>query len=214
MTPREGSEWLLSVCGGNPVMPVLKVEDPDSAAPLAGALVDGGIKVIEVTLRTDRAADVIRAMAGCHGCLVGAGTLLTPAHAESAKEAGAAFGVSPGSTPELIQACQNIGLPLLPGAVTPTEIMRLLDQGFDFLKFFPAEPSGGRAALSAIAGPLPQVNFCPTGGVSAGNAAAYLRLANVVCVGGSWIAPPSAIECGDWDGIQHNANQAISDCRP
>ncbi len=210
MKPNDSSEWLRNVCADFPVMPVLTVKDPDVAAPLAEALAAGGIRVIEVTLRTPNATDAIRSMAARPDCLAGAGTLLTPADAAEAKEAGAAFGVSPGSTPELIKTCVNIGLPLLPGAVTPTEIMRLVDQGFDFLKFFPAGPSGGPAALNAIAGPFPQVKFCPTGGVSPENAGSYLSLANVVCVGGSWIAPPSAIEREDWASIRRAARKAVS----
>ena len=181
-----------------------------AAEPLADALCSGGLRILEVTLRTENALSVIQAMSSRPGIIVGAGTLLTPEHAAAAKNAGAAFGVSPGSTPALIGACQEIDLPLLPGAVTATEVMRLLDLGFNFLKFFPAEPSGGVAALKALAGPLPHVNFCPTGGISMANAKSYLELANVVCVGGTWVAPASAVESGRWEDIKTAAKDAAA----
>ncbi len=166
MTPHQSSAWLRETLAPVPMIPVLTVDHSDSAEPLADALCRGGLNVLEVTLRTHNALRVIDAMSSHPGVVVGAGTLLKPEHAVEAKGAGAAFGVSPGSTPALIAACQDIGLPLLPGAVTATEAMRLLDQGFDLLKFFPAEPSGGVAALKALTGPLPHARFCPTGGIS------------------------------------------------
>lgn len=208
MKPRECSEWLSAVCADNPVIPVLTIEDVDNALPLGNALLAGGISVLEVTLRTEDALDVIQAMAAIPNCIVGAGTLLSSDDAKKAKEAGATFGVSPGSTPDLIRACCELDLPLLPGAVTPTEVMNLLNQGFNFLKFFPASAFGGQKTLAAIAGPLPQANFCPTGGVTLENAPSYLSLDSVVCVGGSWIAPISDVENRNWENIQANAQEA------
>lgn len=210
MTPSESSQWLQNLCTRNPVMPVISIHDPNSAVPLADTLVASGILTIEVTLRTSNALKAIQLIASHPACIAGAGTLITASDAKNAKEAGAKFGVSPGVTPELIEACQQVGLPLLPGAVTPTEIMSLLKEGFHFLKFFPAELSGGFSYLKAIAGPLPQVRFCPTGGITTDNVASYLKLKNVVCVGGSWIAPPSAIDSQDWATIEHNARNTAS----
>ena len=210
MTPQESSHRLLKICQSNPVIPVVVVEEPGRAPPLVEALSKGGIHIVEITLRTEKALDAIRA--SCEhssDCLIGAGTLLTATDVVKAKDAGAAFGVSPGTTPELIAACMDNDLPLLPGSVTPTEIMHLLDAGFDFQKFFPAAPMGGRKTLQAIAGPLPQVRFCPTGGVSPQNAASYLGLKNVVCVGGSWIAPPERVARGEFEAIKETARQAV-----
>lgn len=210
MTPHQSSAWLRETLAPVPMIPVLTVDHSDSAEPLADALCRGGLNVLEVTLRTHNALRVIDAMSSHPGVVVGAGTLLKPEHAVEAKGAGAAFGVSPGSTPALIAACQDIGLPLLPGAVTATEAMRLLDQGFDLLKFFPAEPSGGVAALKALTGPLPHARFCPTGGISAENAKTYLDLANVLCVGGTWVAPAAAVSSGNWEDIRRAASGAAA----
>lgn len=208
ITPTDASNVLREICARAPVIPVLTVEDAAAAAPLAEALAAGGLPVLEVTLRTEAALDAISAMAGKAGVQVGAGTLLRPADVEAAKAAGAAFGVSPGATPELLEAARNLGLPLLPGAQTVSEVMALLERGHDMLKFFPAEPAGGVAMLKALHGPLPRATFCPTGGVSAGNATSYLALPNVVCVGGSWLAPADAVAAGDWEQIQALASQA------
>lgn len=210
MTPQEISQITREICALAPVMPVLVVDDVADAVPLAEALIDGGLVALEVTLRTDAALDVIRAMSEIPGGIVGAGTLLTPADVIAAKDAGARFGVSPGSTIELLEACETHGLPLVPGAVTATEAMCLLSQGYDMLKFFPAEASGGAAALGALSSPLPQLSFCPTGGVSAANAVDYLRLPNVVCVGGSWVAPKQMVRDGDWEGIKALAAKAVN----
>ena len=147
-------------------------------------------------------------MAKVPGGIVGAGTLLTPADVKAAKAAGAMFGVSPGATDTLIQACIDEDLPLLPGAATATEAMILLEKGYDMLKFFPAEASGGAPALKGIGAPIPQISFCPTGGVSPQNKASYLSLPNVVCVGGSWVAPKDMMDAGDWDGIEKLARDA------
>ncbi|WP_226689803.1 bifunctional 4-hydroxy-2-oxoglutarate aldolase/2-dehydro-3-deoxy-phosphogluconate aldolase [Ruegeria arenilitoris] len=196
------------ICGLAPIVPVLVVDDAAQARPLAEALVAGGLPALEVTLRTPAALDAIRAMAQVPGGVVGAGTLVTPEDVRAAKEAGAQFGVSPGATDVLIAACEAEGLPLLPGAATATEAMRLLEKGYDMLKFFPAEASGGAPALKAIGAPLPQITFCPTGGVSPANASDYLSLTNVACAGGSWVAPKQMVQGGDWAGIEALARDA------
>ncbi|WP_377186242.1 bifunctional 4-hydroxy-2-oxoglutarate aldolase/2-dehydro-3-deoxy-phosphogluconate aldolase [Ruegeria meonggei] len=196
------------ICALAPIVPVLVIDDAAQARPLAEALVAGGLPALEVTLRTPAALDAIRAMAAVPGGVVGAGTLVTPEDVRAAKEAGAQFGVSPGATDALIAACEAEGLPLLPGAATASEAMRLLEQGYDMLKFFPAEASGGAPALKAIGAPLPQITFCPTGGVSPSNARDYLFLTNVVCAGGSWVAPKNMVLGGDWAGIESLAREA------
>lgn len=210
MTPAEQSAASLELCRLAPVIPVLVVDRVSDAAPLARALVEGGLSVLEVTLRTPVALEVIRAMADVPGGRVGAGTLLTPADVKAAKAAGATFGVSPGATPALIDACCEYGLPLLAGAVTATEVMTLLERGYTTAKFFPAESSGGAAALKAIGAPLPQMRFCPTGGIGMGNVADYLGLPNVLCVGGSWVAPKVAVAAGDWDKVTALARDAAA----
>ena len=172
---------ITEICSLAPVVPVLVVKDPSTAVPLARALAAGGLRALEVTLRTPAALDAIRAMADAvPDAVVGAGTLLTPADVRAAKQAGARFGVSPGFTEDLLQAVAEEGLPFLPGVATACEAMRGLELGYGILKFFPAEQIGGVAVLKAWAGPLPQLRFCPTGGVSPANAADYLRLPNVV----------------------------------
>ena len=198
----------LEICALAPIVPVLVVDDVAQARPLAEALVAGCLPALEVTLRTPAALDAIRAMADVPGGVVGAGTLVTPEDVGAAKAAGAQFGVSPGATDALIAACEAEDLPLLPGAATASEAMQLLEQGYDMLKFFPAEASGGVAALKAIGAPLPQITFCPTGGVSPGNARDYLSLTNVICAGGSWVAPRQMVQNGDWAGIETLARQA------
>lgn len=208
MTPQDASAAALRIAQMAPIIPVLVVDNATHAAPLARALVAGGLPALEVTLRTPAALDVIREMAGVPGGVVGAGTLLTPADVQAAKDAGAQFGVSPGATDRLLDACEEADLPLLPGAATASEAMRLLERGYTMLKFFPAEASGGAAAIKAIGAPIPQVMFCPTGGVSPANAADYLSLPNVVCAGGSWVAPKDMVLAGDWDGITALARAA------
>ncbi|MEM7632395.1 MAG: bifunctional 4-hydroxy-2-oxoglutarate aldolase/2-dehydro-3-deoxy-phosphogluconate aldolase [Pseudomonadota bacterium] len=198
------------ICDMAPIVPVLVVDDVAHARPLAEALVAGGLPALEVTLRTDAALDVIAAMAEVAGGVVGAGTLVTPQDVSDAKAAGAQFGVSPGATDALIAACEAEGLPLLPGAATASEAMALFERGYDMLKFFPAEASGGAPALKAIGAPLPQISFCPTGGVSPANAHSYLSLANVVCAGGSWVAPKDKVMAGDWAGIETLARDAAA----
>jgi len=208
MTPQEASAATRVLCGLAPVIPVLVIEDASKAEALARALIKGGLPVLEVTLRTPAALEAIAAMARVPGGVVGAGTVLTPEDVQAAKAAGARFAVAPGATPRLMDACEKADLPLLPGAATASEAMALLERGYDMLKFFPAEAAGGAKALKAIGAPLPQITFCPTGGVSPENAAAYLSLSNTLCVGGSWVAPKEAVEAGDWQRITDLARKA------
>jgi len=208
MTPQEMSRHTEALCRRAPVIPVLVISEIAQARPLAEALVAGGLPVLEVTLRTPVALEAIAAMAEVPGGIVGAGTLLTPADVGAARAAGARFGVSPGATDRLVEASIDEGLPLLPGAATATEAMALLERGFTVQKFFPAEAAGGAAALKAIGAPLPMVRFCPTGGVTAANAPAYLGLSNTLCVGGSWVAPATALATGDWAEIERLAAAA------
>lgn len=208
MTPQEASAKAKEICGLAPVVPVLVVNDAATAADLARALVTGGLPALEVTLRTEAALEAIREMARVEGGVVGAGTLLTPADVQAAVDAGALFGVSPGATDRLLDAAEEAGLPMLPGAATASEAMRLLERGYTAQKFFPAEAAGGAPALKSFASPLPQISFCPTGGVSLDNAATYLGLPNTMCVGGSWVAPAAMVKAGDWDGIEALAREA------
>ena len=186
-----------------PVMPVVTISDLRQAVPLARALVAGGVRAIEVTLRTPIALEAIRLIAAeVPDAVVGAGTIIEPNQVQEALAAGAHFLVSPGSTRALIAEAVRCGAPLLPGAATASEAMTLLAGGFAFQKFFPAAAAGGTAALASLAAPLPQIQFCPTGGISAQDAPAYLRLKNVLCVGGSWLTPADALAIGDWDRIR------------
>lgn len=210
LTPQDASRRSREICKLAPIIPVLVIDDVAHARPLAEALVAGGLPALEVTLRTPAALDAIRAMAQVPGGVVGAGTLVAPEDVAAAKEAGATFGVAPGATDELLAACEAHDLPLLPGAATASEAMRLLARGYDMLKFFPAEASGGAPALKAIGAPLPQISFCPTGGVNPGNAASYLSLPNVLCAGGSWVAPKDKVSAGRWDEIETLARDAAS----
>ncbi len=210
MTPNEASRAAEGICLMAPIVPVLVVHDVAHARPLAEALVAGGLPALEVTLRTEAALDVIAEMAKVEGGVVGAGTLLTPDDVTRAKAAGARFGVSPGATDRLLDACETAELPTLPGAATASEAMALLERGYNMLKFFPAEASGGAPALKSLASPLPQIRFCPTGGVSPANVDSYLSLPNVVCAGGSWVAPSALIEAGDWAGITELAKTAAA----
>ncbi|WP_349357611.1 bifunctional 4-hydroxy-2-oxoglutarate aldolase/2-dehydro-3-deoxy-phosphogluconate aldolase [Stappia sp.] len=193
-----------------PVIPVLVVEEAAQAVPMARALVRGGLPAIEITLRTPAALDAIRAVAAeVEGAIPGAGTVLDATQYDAAAEAGARFVVSPGATERLLAAAGG-NVPLLPGAATASEVMRLLEVGYTRLKLFPAEAAGGVALLKSLAAPLPQARFCPTGGITAATAPAYLALPNVACVGGSWIATPQAIASGDWDGIAARAAAAAA----
>ncbi|HLN77839.1 MAG TPA: bifunctional 4-hydroxy-2-oxoglutarate aldolase/2-dehydro-3-deoxy-phosphogluconate aldolase [Nocardioidaceae bacterium] len=186
-----------------PVIPVVVVDDLDHAVPAARALVAGGVPVIELTLRTPVALDAIRRIADeVPEIVVGAGTIIEPDQAKRAAAAGARFLVSPGSTPRLLDAMDETGLPHLPGAATVSEVLALLERGYSELKLFPAEASGGTAFLKAVASPVPQARFCPTGGVCAANAGDYLALPNVGCVGGSWLTPAGALADGDWARVE------------
>ena len=180
ITAQDACKMNREVCALAPIVPVLVVHDASTAHSLAEALIAGGLPALEVTLRTPAALDAIRAMSEVGGGVVGAGTLITPQDVENAVAAGAKFGVSPGATDELIEACEALGLPLLAGVATATEAMAMLARGYDILKFFPAEASGGAPAIKAIGAPLPQISFCPTGGVSPANANDYLSLSNVI----------------------------------
>ncbi len=186
-----------------PVMPVVTISELHQAIPLARALVAGGVRAIEVTLRTPVALEAIRVIAAeVPEAIVGAGTVIEPRQVQEALAAGAHFLVSPGSTDQLIAEAVRLNAPLLPGAATASEAMQLLAAGFAFQKFFPAAAAGGAPALAALAAPLPQIRFCPTGGIIAKDAPAYLRLKNVLCVGGSWLTHADAVAVGDWDRIR------------
>lgn len=203
------TEKLLSLLDGQPVIPVLKIANVADAVPLARALARGGLPAIEITLRTASALEAIRQVAAeVEEAIVGAGTILDAAQFEKAAAAGSRFIVSPGITRELLSAADDSNVPLLPGAITPSEIMAAREAGLRFLKFFPAEQSGGTASLKAFASPLADVKFCPTGGISGKNAADYLALSNVICVGGSWVAPDELVKAGKWDEIEALARAA------
>ena len=185
-----------------PVIPVVVLESAESAVPLARALLAGGVTTIEVTLRTDAALESVRRIAAeVPDILLGVGTVLRPEHAKAAAEAGAQFLVTPGTTSTVLGAVEETGLPCLPGAATVSEVMALVEAGFTELKFFPAEASGGPAFLRGVAGPIPEVRFCPTGGITAASAGDYLALPNVGCVGGTWLTPTAAVRAGDWAQI-------------
>jgi 2-dehydro-3-deoxyphosphogluconate aldolase/(4S)-4-hydroxy-2-oxoglutarate aldolase len=195
----------------SPLIPVVVIKDWRHAAPMTRALAAGGVPVVEITLRTDQALDAIRAAAAEAGdAAVGAGTLLSPRDIAAAKAAGATFGVSPGLTPTLLQAAKDHDLPLLPGVATASEIMTGLEHGYDRFKLFPAVPVGGVALLKGFAGPFPQVKFCPTGGIARDTAMTFLALDNVLCVGGSWLAPQAAMEAGDWAAIETIARASVA----
>lgn len=192
-----------------PVVPVLTIERVADAVPLARALVRGGLPVLEITLRTTAALEALRTIATeVDGAVVGAGTVLTPEHVEQVRAAGARFAVSPGCTSALAAAARAGGLPFLPGVQTVSEAMAAAAAGFSLLKLFPADAAGGSAWLKAVAAPLAGLRFCPTGGIDAETAPAYLRLANVACVGGSWVAPRDAVASADWPRIERLAAAA------
>ncbi|MCY0096645.1 2-dehydro-3-deoxy-phosphogluconate aldolase [Hoeflea ulvae] len=200
---------LISILKLQPVVPVLVIKDLAHAVPLARALVAGGLKAIEITLRTPVALQAIRAVANeVEGAVPGAGTVLNAAQYHQAVEAGSQFIVSPGTTLELLDVARKSPVPLLPGAATPSEVMALREEGYEVLKFFPAEQAGGAAYLKSLSSPLAGTLFCPTGGITPDNARDYLSLPNVVCVGGSWVAPAALVEDGDWDGITRLAREA------
>jgi 2-dehydro-3-deoxyphosphogluconate aldolase/(4S)-4-hydroxy-2-oxoglutarate aldolase len=200
---------LREILASGPVVPVYTPGSAREAVEVARALVRGGIRAIEITLRNAVALDAVRAVvAEVPEALVGAGTVLTPAQLVAALEAGAMYLVSPGSTPALLDAAQANAAPLLPGTATASEIMRALDAGFTTLKFFPAEAVGGAAAVGSYAAPLAQAKFCPTGGITLQTAPTYLALPNVLCLGGSWLTPKAALAAQDWDLIEALAREA------
>lgn len=202
---------LLPVLKAAPVVPVLIIEDAKTAVPLARALVAGGLTALEVTLRTPAALDCIRAIrAEVEGANVGAGTILDPRQFDEAVAAGSTFLVSPGATPKLLAHAKGSPVPLLPGIATASEAMALIEEGYGAAKFFPAEQAGGAAYLKALSSPIPGLVFCPTGGVGLRNAPTYLALPNVVCVGGSWVAPAAAVASGDWAAVTALAAEAAA----
>lgn len=202
---------LEQILRASPVMPVIALDRLEQALPLAEALLEGGIFTLEITLRTPVALEAIRrirqAFPQAH---VGAGTVTTPEALRQVTEAGASFAVSPGLTRPLIEAAAAGTLPLLPGVMTPTEVMTAVDAGFRFLKLFPAEQAGGLAMLKALAGPFNGLRFCPTGGIGPESAPAYLSQPNVICVGGSWLTPKALVDAGDWKAVMGLARQAAA----
>ena len=203
----QGIEDILTAA---PVIPVVTLGAADNAPALARALVRGGLPVVEVTLRTPTALAAIEAIAKeVEDVIVGAGTVLNRGQLAAAASAGAAFAVSPGTTPALLEVFQDAPVPVLPGAATASEVMRLLEAGFSAQKFFPAEAAGGVAMLKSLSAPLAEVRFCPTGGITLSSAADYLALPNVVCVGGSWVVPPQAVADGAWDTIERLALETV-----
>ena len=195
----------------SPVIPVLVIKQLEHAIPLAKALIDGGISILEVTLRTPVALDAIREIAReFPDAMIGAGTVTNAEQLAQVTEAGAKFAISPGMTQELLVAGQAGTIPLIPGISSTSDLMRARDAGYTHLKFFPAEAVGGVKAIKSIAGPFPDMVFCPTGGISLDNYQAYLALPNIVCVGGSWLAPEEALEAGQWDVITQRAEEALA----
>ena len=199
------------IFAAGPVVPVLVINDVEKAVPLAKALMAGGIKVLEVTLRTPAAIDVIKRIAQeVPDSLIGAGTVTNAQQLKAVTEAGAKFAISPGMTADLLKAGMDADIPLIPGISSTSDLMKGKDAGYTHMKFFPAEASGGVNAIKSISGPFPDVTFCPTGGIGPGNYNDYLALKNVKCVGGPWLAPDDAIEAGDWDRITQLAKDAVA----
>lgn len=202
---------LAEIVAATSVMPVMVIDRIDDAVPLAQALVEGGIRVLEITLRTEAGLEAVkRIRQEVPGAIVGVGTISSPQLLEASIEAGAAFGVSPGTPPTLLKAIVASGLPFFPGVATMTEVMQVMEAGLTVMKFFPAVAAGGVKMLESFAGPFPQVEFCPTGGINAANAPEFFKLKNVVCVGGSWLTPKNLIANGDWAGITRLAQEATT----
>jgi 2-dehydro-3-deoxyphosphogluconate aldolase / (4S)-4-hydroxy-2-oxoglutarate aldolase len=209
MVKRNLQKGLEDILRSAPVVPVMVIDDVKQAVPLARALVAGGLRVLEITLRTEAAIDCIKAIkAEVEGAIVGAGTVLTPQHLRECEKLKLAFAVSPGSTGKLLGAAEDYNVPLLPGGVTASECMALLEWGYAIQKFFPAEPAGGSAYLASLASPLPQVTFCPTGGITPELAPKYLKLSNVITIGGSWMAPKNLVAAENWPEIERLAAEA------
>ena len=208
------TKWKTSpeeIFAAGPVVPVLVINDVEKAVPLAKALMEGGIKVLEVTLRTPAAIDVIKRIAQeVPDSLIGAGTVTNAQQLKAVVEAGAKFAISPGMTADLLKAGMDSEIPLIPGISSTSDLMKGKDAGYTHMKFFPAEASGGVKAIKSISGPFPDVTFCPTGGIGPNNYNDYLALNNVKCVGGSWLAPDDAIEAGDWARITQLAKEAVA----
>jgi 2-dehydro-3-deoxyphosphogluconate aldolase/(4S)-4-hydroxy-2-oxoglutarate aldolase len=203
------------VLNAGPVMPVMVIQNLDDAVPLAKALVAGGIKVLEITLRTPIALEAIRLISReVEGAIVGAGTIANPSQLQAAEDAGAVFAISPGITESLLKAATAGNIALIPGVATLSELMLGMEYGLDHFKFFPAEAAGGIPMLKAIAGPFPQATFCPTGGISPENYQAYLQLPNVACVGGSWLAPQDAVKNKNWEKVTELAQLAVANVNP
>lgn len=199
----------------SPVIPVVTIEDPAHAVPVARALLAGGIEIIELTLRTPRSMESLIAIAAdVPDILLGAGSVLTPGQADLAVENGARFLVSPGAGPRLLTHLVSLDVPVLPGVATVSEVLNAVEHGLSDLKFFPAGPAGGPGYLSAISAPVPDVRFCPTGGVTVDNMAGYLALRNVPCVGGSWLTPASVFASADWARVSSLASAALHAARP
>ncbi len=212
--PTHHSAALRRLLAGTRVIPVVTVAAVEQAVPLARALLAGGLSVVEVTLRSPVALDAIAEIAReLPEAVVGAGSLRAPEQIALARAAGARFGVSPGHTAALLEAAETAGLPYLPGAATASEAMALHQRGYDLVKLFPAGPLGGTALLKALAAPLPEIEFCPTGGIDPDNLADYLTCPNVACVGGSWIAPPKLLAAADWAEIEVRARAAVDLCK-
>jgi 2-dehydro-3-deoxyphosphogluconate aldolase/(4S)-4-hydroxy-2-oxoglutarate aldolase len=215
MTAATRQEQLAAIFKSATVIPVLTIERLEDAVPLARALVAGGVRVLEVTLRTPVAADAAKAMiAEVPEAIVGIGTILNADDLARARALGAKFGISPGATPELLKAAAASDLPFAPGIATASELMQALAAGFDLVKFFPAEQAGGIKALRALAGPFPNIRVCPTGGIGEANAASWLAEPNVVAVGGSWLCPAADIRSGNWAGITAMCVRALKSLKP
>ncbi len=196
------------------VLPVIVLQSAEEAVPLANAMLEGGIDVLEITLRSKAGLPAIEAIAkALPEVAVGAGTVLSAADLRAARDAGAQFALSPGATPDLLQAGQTTGIPFVPGVMTPSEVLSALSAGFELLKLFPAAQAGGLGMLRALAGPFPQLRFCPTGGITLENFGAFLALPNVSIVGGSWLTPASMVQSKDWAGLQRLAQQATDETK-
>ena len=204
----QDAQAMRSILSLAPVVPVIILDDVALARPLAEALVAGGLPILEVTLRTPNALKVIEEMGKVTGAIVGSGTVRTTQHMKQSVDAGCRFMVSPGISPRILDAADDMGIPLLPGIGTPSEAMTAAERGYSFLKFFPAEALGGAPVLKAFASPLPDITFCPTGGIDPAKAKVYLGLPNVICVGGSWIMPADALAANDFDRIEALAREA------
>ena len=206
--PQKGLEAALLIA---PIVPVMVIDDVKQAVPLARALVRGGLPVLEITLRTAAALDCIRAIvAEVEGAIVGSGTVLTAQQLKQSEKAGCVFAVSPGITPKLLKAAKDQKIALLPASASASEAMVLLEHGYTLQKFFPAEPSGGAPYLASLSSPLPQIRFCPTGGITPALAPSYLKLPNVITLGGSWMAPKNLVNAGQWDEIEKLSREAAA----